>query len=106
MGRGHDHIEQNRIRPSARWGALVLATCGASWAMAQGTAADIDLQERLRQQERERALREQLERSPDVRLPRQGEAAEVPPDAGPDTPCFDIRHITLVGEEAQRFGFA
>ncbi len=41
-------------------------------AVAQATLSDTDLQEHLRQQERERAMREQLQREPDVRLPRDG----------------------------------
>jgi hemolysin activation/secretion protein len=47
-----------------------------------------------RQQERERALREQQERQPDVRLlapERDGE----PPLAENETPCFTIREILL-----------
>ena len=57
-------------------------------------------QEILRQQERERALREQQEPSPDVRL--QGEAARLPaPSLLPvnETPCFPIHEIRLTGDE-------
>jgi len=62
-------------------------------------------QELLRQQERERALREQQEVRPDVRLDREREApsARLPSD---ETPCFVIDHIRLQGELAGEFEWA
>jgi hypothetical protein len=59
----------------------------------------------LRQQERERALREQNEVSPDVRMQRPEEVApdRVPAD---ETPCFSIRLTRREGEGAQRFGWS
>ncbi len=62
-------------------------------------------QELLRQQERERALREQLEQRPDTRLQ---EAPAKPPSSLPrdETPCFPIQHIWLEGEKAARFQWA
>ncbi len=62
-------------------------------------------QQLLRQQERERVLREQLESAPDVRL-------KAAPAEGPDTlplretPCFTIRNIVLKGEESAAFQWA
>lgn len=67
------------------------------------TAAD---EEQLRQIERERALREQLQRIPDVRLERpEVELARqrIPTD---ETPCFPIHRITLKGELSERFQWA
>lgn len=62
--------------------------------MAQTSAAEIGAKELQRQQDRERSLREQQERSPDVRLP-----SGVPADSGrlpeSETPCFSIREIVL-----------
>jgi len=62
-------------------------------------------QEVLRQQERERALREQQEARPDVRMP----AVDVSPtDQLPsaETPCFAIGEIRLIGDGAGRFRWA
>lgn len=62
-------------------------------------------QELLRQQERERALREQLETRPDARLQDAPVAApeRLPRD---EAPCFVINRITLEGEQADRFQWA
>ncbi len=60
-------------------------------------------QELIRQEERARQLLEQQQTRPDVRLPRPVlpmDVGQLPPD---ELPCFLIRHIELVGEEAQRF---
>ncbi|MCS4280916.1 ShlB/FhaC/HecB family hemolysin secretion/activation protein [Stenotrophomonas rhizophila] len=62
-------------------------------------------QELLRQQERERALREQLETRPDARLQDAPVAA---PERLPqeEAPCFVIERISLGGEQAERFQWA
>ncbi|QNK00673.1 ShlB/FhaC/HecB family hemolysin secretion/activation protein [Dyella telluris] len=62
-------------------------------------------QELLRQQERERALREQQEATPDVRLPAQAQPAvgRIPRD---EAPCFPISSIRLDGELATQFQWA
>lgn len=59
----------------------------------------------LRQQERERALREREEARPDVRLDREGksQSSRLPAD---ETPCFTIQRIALQGELAEDFGWA
>ncbi|WP_342317292.1 ShlB/FhaC/HecB family hemolysin secretion/activation protein [Lysobacter sp. FW306-1B-D06B] len=63
-----------------------------------------DSQELLRQQERERALREQQERAPDVRLQEPAAALErLPVD---ESPCFRIESIRLDGEGAELFRWA
>ncbi|WP_236585343.1 ShlB/FhaC/HecB family hemolysin secretion/activation protein [Dyella sp. EPa41] len=68
-------------------------------------AVDPATQELLRQQERERALREQRDTTPDVHLPRPAQAA---PDHLPatETPCFPIHRIRLDGEAAAHFQWA
>lgn len=59
-------------------------------------------QELLRQQERERALRQRQESSPDVRLQTQNsDAANRLPSE--ESPCFIIRQIVLSGDQADRF---
>ncbi|MCL2656989.1 MAG: ShlB/FhaC/HecB family hemolysin secretion/activation protein [Betaproteobacteria bacterium] len=69
------------------------------------SGADNAIQELLRQQERERALREQMEQTPDVRLERPRATA---PGALPanETPCFHIERIALAGDMAERFQWA
>lgn len=64
--------------------------------------ADGATQELLRQQERERVLREQQETAPDVRLrPAPASQADLLPQG--ETPCFPIERIRLDGEDAHRF---
>lgn len=84
------------------WAVLGLWSIGVpTWAQIPDNAA----QELLRQQERERALREQLEAPPDERLPRPAPAL---PGRLPqhEQPCFPIAQIRLDGEEAERFRWA
>lgn len=59
----------------------------------------------IRQQERERQLRQQLEKAPDVRLPgdRRREIGQLPRN---ESPCFPIQAIELVGDAADRFQWA
>lgn len=61
-----------------------------------GAHAQSPTDELLRQQDRERHLRELLERAPDVRLERAVGADEQPLVEG-ETPCFLIQRIDLVG---------
>ncbi|MBB6064864.1 hemolysin activation/secretion protein, partial [Pseudoxanthomonas broegbernensis] len=78
-------------------------SCGA--ALPAG-AQDHGLADReaLRQQERERALRQREERGADVRLKRGVEAFERLPSR--ESPCFPIQRIVLEGEASERFGWA
>lgn len=91
------------------WPFLRLAgiACGVLVPFLQVWAQEPDraAQELLRQQERERALREQQESRPDVRLERGGsaDAGHLPDD---ETPCFPIRNIVLEGELSDRFQWA
>lgn len=62
--------------------------------------------EELRQRERERILREQLDTRPDVRLeaaPVAEAQARLPRD---EKPCFKINDIRLIGEAAEQFQWA
>lgn len=61
--------------------------------------------ELLRQQQRQQALRQQLEASPDVRLEEAKplEAGRLPKN---ETPCFTINHLILKGDQAERFQWA
>jgi len=91
-----------RLRWHSRrcWSLWVCLLAPLSVAFAQ--TADSEL---LRQQERERALREQLEALPQTRLPRTKQRlSERLPDN--ESPCFLITQIQLVGEEAARFLWA
>lgn len=97
-----------RVRDALVARARVLAVaCTAVLATgaAQAQTADVNAQELLRQQERERVLREQQEAQPDARLQATPEEAvgRLPVD---EAPCFVINHITLDGEEAERFRWA
>lgn len=61
-------------------------------------------QELLRQQERERLLREQQESTPDVRLqPATEDLGHLPVE---ESPCFTINAIALQGDLADRFRWA
>ncbi|ESS50402.1 activation/secretion protein [Ralstonia solanacearum SD54] len=74
-------------------------------ALAQIAPAEDATQELLRQQERERALRQRQESKPDVRLER-GVAAETGRLPADESPCFRIDRITLTGDAAERFQWA
>lgn len=77
----------------------------ATLAHAQASAStERDAAEQRRAQERETRLREQQERTPDVRLPTPAAAvAQSLPVS--ETPCFTIRQVELRGEDAARFGW-
>ncbi len=63
-------------------------------------------QELLRQQQRERAQREQLEPSPDVRLKSLSDTADHLHLPRSETPCFTIRNVVLSGDQAEHFQWA
>jgi hemolysin activation/secretion protein len=90
-----------------------LAACAASILLAapasghaQTSPGVADTQELLRQQERERQLREQFERAPDVRLEAPAAASADAPLAVDETPCFRIERIELAGAGGEAFHWA
>ena len=106
-GSGDRSEKTRRISPFEGWWAVlcfsVLLWClavGGVWGQTLGQGA---AQELIRQNERQRELREQLERDPVVQVP--GHA--LPVDALPvaEAPCFEIRRIELEDETA-RFSWA
>ncbi|MDB5903637.1 MAG: Channel-forming transporter/cytolysins activator of TpsB family [Betaproteobacteria bacterium] len=78
----------------------VAGICGA--AEAPLPAGTLEL---LRQQERERELRQQLEQRPDVRLtpPVTDELERLPEN---ESPCFVFHEVELTGEAAEKFQWA
>jgi hemolysin activation/secretion protein len=84
---------------------LMLASACLPMTAAMAQSVDSATQEILRQQERERALREQQQSTPDVRLPAplQTQTDRLPVD---ETPCFPIHTIHLDGDDAAAFSWA
>lgn len=66
-------------------------------------AQTTDGAELRRQQERERALREQFERTPDVRLQEPSIQVAPPAEETPETPCFVINEVEFSGEVSPAF---
>ncbi len=71
---------------------------------------DTNTQEQIRQQERQRLLRQQQELKPDAREAGEQLKSAVPlmTDVIPDneTPCFTISKIELLGDSADKFKYA
>lgn len=85
---------------------VLLALAGITSALAQTPAnTELDAQELIRQQERERVLRQQQEPTPDVRLERPA-LTEVERLPAQESPCFPIHEIRLEGDGAERFRWA
>ncbi|MFF7062550.1 ShlB/FhaC/HecB family hemolysin secretion/activation protein [Pseudomonas sp. NPDC008258] len=80
---------------------LLLAGCLSAAQSSLAATADDPL---LRQQQRERALREQIEAQPDVRLEAPTTAHGILP--AQETPCFRINDIRLIGDAAEQFQWA
>lgn len=91
-----------RQRPSRLWFACLLSGAVAT---AGAQTSDPAERELSRQRERERALREQQETRPDVRLDQRTDsvAERLPAD---ESPCFPIRELRLEGEQASHFRWA
>ena len=81
-------------------GVVSLPLAGA-WAQAVSPAEAAD-QELLRQQERERILRQQHEPAPDVRLERPQAPADLGRLPFDESPCFKIERILLGGDAAEK----
>ncbi|MBP8277810.1 MAG: ShlB/FhaC/HecB family hemolysin secretion/activation protein, partial [Propionivibrio sp.] len=83
---------------------LALLLTGAAASSAQTASEEIAARELQRQQERERAQRQQLEATPDVRLqPSVAPDGERIPES--ESPCFTIREIRF-DDPTGRFGWA
>lgn len=99
------------MSPRFTWplSGLIIAGTMAPAALAQtatAPAADMATQEYLRQQERERVLRQQQESQPDVRLQAPAKALGAARYGDGEKPCFDIDRVRLAGEGADRFAWA
>lgn len=70
---------------------------------AQTSPPVLAAQELIRQQERDRQLREQFEREPDVRLERPDTTSADSPLPVGETPCFPINRLILAGDAAGLF---
>ena len=90
-------------RPSAGVALVSWLALAATGATAQSNpSAPQPFMEELRQQERERALRDQQERAVDARLPREVSSVVARlPEA--EAPCFRIDRLTLEGDRADAF---
>lgn len=89
-----------KTRPGAGWGPLL-----ASAILLGAGATNVVAEEQfLRQRERDRVLRQQLESHPDVRakIPAN-DSAQLPVG---ESPCFPISAIQLVGDSAEQFQWA
>lgn len=84
---------------------LVGALLGPLWALAQVSSTPQPFIEQQRQQERERALREQNERTIDQR-PQAAPPAPVQRLPESESPCFRIDRVLLVGEQSDSFQWA
>ncbi|CAH0267926.1 Filamentous hemagglutinin transporter protein FhaC [Pseudomonas brassicacearum] len=82
---------------------LMTAWMTGAWSAAQAAGPEEEL---LRQQERERVLREQLESRPDVRLQAAPVAEGVDRLPAKESPCFAINDIRLIGEASEKFQWA
>ncbi|WP_442957743.1 ShlB/FhaC/HecB family hemolysin secretion/activation protein [Polaromonas sp.] len=76
-------------------------SCLTGQALAQAAPQTSAAQEERRAQERDRVLREQQERTPDVRLPRPPEA-ESPRLPAAESPCFVIHQLRLQGVDGDK----
>jgi hemolysin activation/secretion protein len=82
-----------------------IAAVFPSFAFAQLAATPQPFVEQQRQQERERALREQNERTVDQR-PQAAPPAPIQRIPEAESPCFRIDHVLLVGEQSESFQWA
>lgn len=98
----HTHSGGSRLRNTL---ARFLATTALLAALPGQAATPDGNDELIRQQQRERALQQRQEQSPDVRLdPGRTETIERLPTE--ESPCFTIEHIQLKGDDAAKFAWA
>ena len=84
---------------------MALISSSGTWAQVV-LPADAASQEFLRQQERERILRQQLEQMPDVRLERPKAPADLGRLPIAESPCFNIERLALEGDSSDQFQWA
>ncbi|BCM23766.1 POTRA domain-containing protein [Methyloradius palustris] len=99
-------FKSNTLHPARLFGVSLAILLVVANHLVVAADANSDAQEQIRQQERERAQREQLTPTPDVRLD-QGEPATaltlLPKD---ESPCFTIQSIVLTGDSSPQFQWA
>lgn len=97
-------VTRSSPRNAKRLALLSLAV----WIMGVGGAAQAagPEEELLRQRERERVLRDQLESRPDVRLQAAPVAEGGTRLPAKESPCFAINEIRLIGEASEKFQWA
>jgi hemolysin activation/secretion protein len=98
-------LSSRALRALPKHLAWLLAVLPAAHVFGQAVPDAIN-QEVLREQERARLLREQLERRPDVRLPSGPAAADATRLVFNESPCFTINTIVLDGDAAAQFQWA
>jgi len=81
------------------WGSIGIQTAYAA-------DATSDAQEQIRQQERERAHREQLTPAPDVRFDQAQPTSSLTALPSKESPCFPIHSIVLTGDSSSQFQWA
>lgn len=98
-----------RTKPSVLLQSCV-ATCSLvgflTSAAALAAEPQVPAQQLLLQQQRERAQREQLEPSPDVRLEAPQDSTGTLRLPRNETPCFKIDRVVLTGEQSEDFQWA
>lgn len=85
---------------------LVMSTMSLPVVATGINVPDSTARETLREQERQRQLREQQEKRPDVRLQRAPALKAPVTYPKQESPCFIITEIKLVGDAAEQFLFA
>lgn len=70
------------------------------------TFNEIEQQQNIQEQQRRQQLQQQMQEERDVRLPAPQGVTEFTPATQNHGPCFPIHEIDLVGEYADKFGFA
>ncbi|HEY0268670.1 MAG TPA: POTRA domain-containing protein, partial [Methyloradius sp.] len=99
-------FKSNTFHPARLFvmGLVLLGNIGMQPAYAADAASDA--QEQIRQQERERAQREQLAPVPDVRIDQGEPAAPLTLLPKEESPCFTIHSIALTGDSSSQFQWA
>ena len=99
-------VHSSVVPRRTRMALAVALAASPLWAVAQQTPTTPQaFVEQQRQQERERALREQNERTVDQR-PQAAPPAPVARIPESEAPCFRIDRVLLVGEQAELFQWA